>query len=369
MIHAAHSSNPDLKGAIAELESGLPGEARLVLFFASPAYPPAAIASAMRQAFPGATTIGCTTAGELVSGRVLQKSVVAMSLGPEEVGALHVEVVRGVRAAAQAGVKAALGRFESRVGGPLAGLARDRWAGLVLTDGLSVAEERIMETLSDATSLAFVGGSAGDDLAFSATHVFANGEAATDASVLALFESKRPFEVVKTQSFQALPGRLTATRVDEATRTVYEFDGRPAAKAYAEALGTTVPDLPSHFMSHPLGLMVSATEPFVRSPQQVKGDAVVFYCAMRPGMQLAVLEGGDIVRDTAHALAGRLGGETRARGIVNFHCILRTLQLAQEERSEAYGRLFAQVPMIGFSTYGEAYVGHINQTSTLLVFG
>ncbi len=368
MIHAAYSSNPDLKRAVAELKSGLEGQARLVLFFASPVYPAAAIASAVQQAFPGATTIGCTTAGELVSGRVLQKSVVAMSLGCEEIGALHVEVVRGVRASAQAGVKAALGRLESRVGEPLARLDRGRWAGFVLTDGLSVAEERVMETLSDATSLAFVGGSAGDDLAFSVTHVFANGEAVTDASVLALFEAKRPFEVIKTQSFQALPKRLTATKVDEATRTVYEFDGRPAAQAYAEALGTTVQDLPGQFMSHPLGVMVSPTEPFVRSPQQVKGDAVVFYCAMRQGMQLAVLQGGDIVRDTAHALAESLAGDGRARGIVNFHCILRTLQLAQEKQSDAYGCLFAQVPMVGFSTYGEAYVGHINQTSTLLVF-
>jgi hypothetical protein len=368
MIHAAHSSDPALKAAVRELKDGLGAQARLVLFFASPVYPPAAIASEMAKAFPGAITIGCTTAGELASGRVLQKSVVAMSLGCEEIGALFVDVVREVGASAQAGVKAALGRLEARVGAPLAGLDRGRWAGIVLTDGLSVAEERVMETLSDATSLAFVGGSAGDDLAFSATHVYANGEALRDATVLALLESKRPFEVVKTQSFEALPKRLTATKVDEATRTVYEFDGRPAAQAYAEALGTTVEDLPNRFMSHPLGLMVSATEPFVRSPQQVKGDAVVFYCAMRQGMALAVLKGGDIVRDTAHALAGRLAGDTRARGIVNFHCILRTLQLAREGQSEAYGCLFAQVPTVGFSTYGEAYVGHINQTSTMLVF-
>ena len=369
MIHTAYSSIPDVKGAVAELKSGLGDEgARLVAFFASPAYPPAELASAMRDAFPGAATIGCTTAGELISGRMLKRSLVAMSFGLEEIGALHVEVVRGVRSAAEAGLRAAFRRIESHLGVRLPELARDRWAGFVLTDGLSVAEERVMETLSDATNAAFVGGSAGDDLAFKTTHVSANGEAVTDASVLALFEARRPFEIVKTQSFEVLPARLTATKVDAATRTVFEFGGRPAAEAYAEALGTTVENLPSQFMSHPLGLMVSPTEPFVRSPQRVKGDAVVFYCAMREGMELALLKSRDIVRDTATVLGAFLHGETAARGIVNFHCILRTLELEKAGQTDAYGQLFAHVPMVGFSTYGESCVGHINQTSTMLVF-
>lgn len=57
-----------------------------------------------------------------------------------------------------------------------------------------------------------------------------------------------------------------------------------------------------------------------------------------------------------------------ARGIVDFHRILRTLELRNAGRTEAYGKLFERVPMVGFSTYGEAWVGHINQTSTMLVF-
>jgi hypothetical protein len=55
-------------------------------------------------------------------------------------------------------------------------------------------------------------------------------------------------------------------------------------------------------------------------------------------------------------------------GMIDFQCILRTLQLRDEQRCDRYGEIFEGIPAIGFSTYGEAYLGHMNQTSTMLVF-
>ena len=85
-------------------------------------------------------------------------------------------------------------------------------------------------------------------------------------------------------------------------------------------------------------------------------------------MELALLEGTDIVADTRSAIEASRAANGRIRGLVEFQCVSRTQQLRDEGRASQYAEIFSGVPMVGFSTYGEAYLGHINQSSTVLVF-
>ena len=125
-------------------------------------------------------------------------------------------------------------------------------------------------------------------------------------------------------------------------------------------------DAPNHFMSHPVGLL-SGDEIFVRSPQQIKDGRMVFYCNVLRGMELALLASTDIVADTRNAVKARNGHGKAIAGLLNFHCILRTLELEKDEVTDEYGKIFSGIPTVGFSTYGEEYLGHINQTSTMLL--
>jgi len=338
---------------------------RVVLFFASADYEPAKISRLMQNAFPDACVVGCTTAGEIASGEMLSGSVAAMFLGSEIVEDVAAVVVEHLNSGIA--VHEAFAKFEDHFQASPATWDVGEYLGLVLVDGLSGAEERLMEKIGDATDVFFVGGSAGDDLKFKSTYIYAGGKTYSDSAVLVLMRVRRGFEIVKTQSFRRIGKSLVATKVDEARRMVIEFNHKPALEAYAEALGVPTAEGPNRFFEYPLGLMVEG-EPFVRSPQRADGGSIVFYCQIKEGMELQVLKAADIVTDTRLAIAAKKAAMGRICGLIDFQCILRTLQLRNENRCHEYGAIFEGIPTAGFSTYGEAYLGHLNQTSTMVLF-
>lgn len=363
-VHVTKSQNPDPYAAADEIRTSF-AETKpcLVLFFASSSYGPDGISAAMKNAFPDSMTIGCSTAGELISGHMLKKSVVAMGFDSDIIKNVYADTIS---LDSQKSVDSTLDNLTGSMGKTPISLDPSRYVGLILFDGLSGAEETVMERIGDRTDIQVIGGSAGDDLAFSATYVYLNGKAYKNTAIFAILEPSKRFDILKTQSFCSLGKKLTPTKVDSANRKVLEFNGKPAAQAYADAIGVSCSDVSSQFMKNPVGLMAE-NEPFVRSPQRVEQDAVYFYCQVREGVDLEVLSSTDIVSDTKKAIE-EANKNAPIEAIINFNCILRTLQLEQEGKTDEYGQIFTDIPTIGFSTYGEEYIGHINQTATMLLF-
>lgn len=339
-----------------------------VLWFASPKLEPEKIAEKLSSAFPGATCIGCTSSGELASGKMLKGALVALVADAETIPTAYASLIEDVKSGDS--TKAALYDLAERAGSTAPSkLDPSQLIGLVLQDGMSGAEELVMANLSGATNVAFVGGSAGDDLAFQATKVFVGNKGGSGRGALALLAPKNGFRILKTQSFSVKDTVLEVTECDPGTRTVISFNDEPAAEAYAKAVGVPVSELSNAFGRNPLGLLVEGGEPFVRSPREIQGTKVAFYCEVLPEMKLHLLQATNIVEQTKKDLASALESFGNCSAIINFHCILRTLELEATEACNAYGAIFNDVPMIGLSTYGESYVGHINQTSTMVLIG
>jgi hypothetical protein len=344
------TANTDLHSSIPDLKGSLPAKPTFILYFHSPIFDAGAVAATLAAAYPGVPSLGCSTAGEIATGKMLDGGLVVAGFEADEIPRAEVVEIVGDD------VKAPLAALTGAYGD----VDFSTHVGLILMDGLSGKEEALMESLGDSTDLIFVGGSAGDDLKFVKTSVAVNGHVTTGAGAMALLYVPAGFDLIKTQSFCTTGKTLTPTRVDREERAVLEFNGKPAAQAYAEAVGAASIDAASNaFMTYPLGLM-AGDEPFVRSPQRIDGDKVHFYCSVHEDVELALLKGQDILADTEQALK-----ETQSRSLIVFNCILRTLDLKNQGKTNAFGKLFSK-PAIGFSTYGEAYLGHINQTATIL---
>jgi len=364
----AYSTKPNIAEAVAELKTEFSDfDAKAIMYFASTIYEPAALSKTICDAFPNTITFGCTTAGELVTGKMLDQSIVAMAFSPKILGDIKVVVTENIKNDKRA-IDRAFASFQAHFGKTASDLDHNKYVGIALLDGMSGMEEKLIERIGDLTNISFVGGSVGDDLQFKATYVFMEGKAYTNAAVLAILKPKTQFSILKTQSFKLSGKKLTVTKAIEAERRVIEFDNQPATIAYSQALGIEPVKLSEFMFEHPVGLMDFKGEPFVRSPRVVEGTDVLFYCAINKGFELDILESRDIVEDTKADLEAKINEMVGISAIINFHCILRTLELKQKQQTQAYADIFGDIPNIGFSTYGECYIGHINQTSTMLVF-
>lgn len=371
-LRSAGSRQRDARSAADEIIDGLGDiDAGAVLFFASPSVGGEAFAEALTRRFPKAAVIGCTTAGEFTEQHTGTGGVTAVAL-PNSLVRSVASALADLDHGVDAGIAAAVADLERQVGKPLRELDPGRYVGLVLIDGLHGDEERVNDVLGNAAPLlSFVGGSAGDDLAFVKTRVFAGGKGHDNGAALLVLESAAPFQIIKSCSFVPMGRTFTITEADVPARTVWALDGRPAAEVYAEAVGRPVSELGSNaFMSHPVGLMIDG-RPWIRSPQRViDGRGIKFYCQVLPDMQVELMRGTDLVgetRDDLRRAADELGGQVS--GAIMFNCILRRLEIDEKGLADGFVDALGGVPTAGFHTYGESWLGHINQTLTAVLFG
>jgi hypothetical protein len=346
-------------------------DAALTAFFCSSRYDCERLGRELSSRISG-PLIGCTTAGEIDQHGYVEGGLVGVSL-------ISPQLVADVRLVRQ------LDQFSPE---DARGLVREmraelasRWQGdtegvghfaLTLIDGLSMLEEQTAAFLHEALGgVPLIGGSAGDDLAFEQTRVFAEGEFISNAAVLCLVQTTLPFRAFKTQHLQPTAEKLVITAANPEQRRVMEIDGAPAAEVYAELLDLSVDQLtPEVFSGHPVLLRIGG-ESYVRSIQRVDQDgSLVFYCAIDNGLVLTLARGDDLVGSLEEQL-GRLNEELGSVELVlGCDCILRRLEMQQKGLIEDVVARVTKSGFVGFSTYGEQFDGvHVNQTLTGVALG
>lgn len=338
--------------------------------FTSPVYDLEALGAALQANFRG-PVVGCTTAGELTPAGYQSGSVTGFSI-PRSVADVRLWPIRDV-AAMDASALNELGQRvqetckEDRAHDP--SLAQ---FGVLLVDGMCRREEEVVGHLGAALlQMPLVGGSAGDDRNHERTCVLAEGRFESNTALLAVFTTRHPFALIKTQNFEATANKLVITRAQRDARLVLRIDGRPAAEAYAEAVGVAVDALEDQiFSAHPLMLRAGG-EYYVRSIRRVHEDgSLSFYCAIDEGLVLTVARSVDLVDDLRASLSQEQTNIANPELVIGFECLYRRLEAERQGLAEMMGTLMARNRVIGFHGYGEqANALHINQTFTGIVLG
>lgn len=355
----------DESSAVDEILQQLqPAGLKAVMLFVSVDYRLDVLAERLSKAF-SVPVFGCTTAGHIGPGGYRPRGLQATGFYGSSIS-VRIEVLQPLERC-----QAAVSALEQKLD-PIPPDSATRRFGVLLVDGLSHMEERLTSAVHHCfPDIPMIGGSAGDDLSFSATHVYAEGRFLSNAAVLALFETDVAFAAFKFQHFVPTDDILVVTDADEEQRTVREFNGEPAALAYAQHLGLTLESLsPTVYSQHPVMLKVGSDH-YVRSIQQCNADlSLTFYCAIAKGIVLRLGKAVNPLEVAEQAFADVRQRVSNPALIIGCDCVLRRLEFEHTGLSRQVGDFLVNNKVVGFSTYGEQFNAlHMNQTFTGLAIG
>ncbi|MBP0462374.1 FIST C-terminal domain-containing protein [Roseomonas sp. PWR1] len=352
-------------------------QADLVLYFgARPVLAEGGCHQALREAFPGAVVVGCSTGGQSLGLEVEEDGAVGAALR-----FAGTRVRLATENAIERGASHACGR---RLGAALA--APDLAGVLVLSDGLHVNGSALAAGITErlGPGVPVSGGLAGDGAAFAATLVGAGEAAPAERRVAAIgfYGPSVRFGHGSAGGWRRFGPERRITQADGPV--LHELDGAPALDLYERYLGDEAQGLPGSALLFPLRIWNPARpgHELVRTVLGVDKAArsMTFAGDMPAGWRAQLMRGGvdglvSGAAEAARAAAQRCEGAAGDGLALLVSCIGRRLLMGQRtaEEIEAVAAQFPPgQPILGFYSYGElsplAASGHCelhNQTMTV----
>ena len=259
---------------------------------------------------------------------------------------------------------------------PSMSLNSQRTFALTWVDGLSASESFLMEAVyqSGKFPVLFIGGSAGGKLDFKHTWLF-DGQRMLENHALIGFVEMAPsyrYSVFKSQNFSQTQTRFNIAESDPALRYVASVidDNTGRLVSFIDKLCNHFSCSPSQLdgklQDHTFAVNVDG-ELYIRSVAKIDlhADRIYFYADISFGDELILVKATDFVSQTESDYHRFSANKPKPVGAIFNDCILRRL-FNSSQLSRAPG--FADIPVAGFSTFGELLGIHINQTLTALFF-
>ncbi len=345
--------------------------ASLVLYFAAPGtLDDGARFAELRQAYPGAKLLGCSTGGEILGDSVHDGSVVATAI---EFAATQLRVAKehtrdGTNAVE---IGASLARQLERQG--LRGV-------FVLSDGTTVNGTELVAGMQKVLGrdIGLTGGLAGDGASFRTTRVGLDTNPEPGAVVaVGFYGSRISIGSGSVGGWDAVGPRRVVTRASG--NTLYDLDGLPALDLYKQYLGAEAAQLPASALLFPLRIH-PPRDPDAALVRTVVGideekKAMIFAGTIPQGHTAQVMLGHFDKLIAGAGDAAKKAAIPAAQLAILVSCIGRKLLLGQRTADEVEAVaevLGATCRTAGFYSYGEiapmeasAFSDLHNQTMTI----
>ena len=246
---------------------------------------------------------------------------------------------------------------------------------LVYIDGLSRSETFLMQALYESRKFPcpYIGGSAAPD-AHGRACVYDGEESLEDHAVITLVRLRRGYRygIFKTQAVEKTDTSFIIDKASTALRSVETLqlssgETLPALEALKRTLGVhSAADLDAAMQKYTFASDINE-DFFIRSVSALDHarGRLNLYCDIVTGERLHLMKRGSLADTLAKALADFQRGKPAPLGGILNDCILRRLCYASET-----GHIdeFRDVPVAGFSSFGEIAGLHVNETLTALFF-
>ncbi|MFT3776010.1 MAG: FIST N-terminal domain-containing protein [Minicystis sp.] len=371
---AAHSLARDVRAQLGGVEPVL------LVAFASTKQPLGEIARHLRAAFPRATLLSASTAGEFTEATDAKGHAAVFALAGDY--RVFAGMGSGLAKDVEGAVRGAVGDLPVEVAEH-----PHRTAILLLDPIAGMSEEATLiaaSYLGEGVRLA--GGAAGDDLAMKQTFVGCGERVASDAVVAAVIFSKQPLGLGVCHGHEPLSRPLRVTKASGAT--VFEIEGRPAWQVWEEETRASAAarglqpeaDIGAFLLRYEAGLS-SGDAYKIRAPLSRGADgSISFACGIPEGTVIRITQSDpahqiDSARTAAKRARAQLG-DGKVAGALVFDCICRNLILGPDfvRAAVAIADELGGVRLAGFETYGEIALdagdmsGFHNTTSVVLAF-
>jgi hypothetical protein len=380
-IRIGSSIAVDLAEAIDEAFHGLDlhHNPKLLVVLASPERDLAGIGQALETRCPGAAVIGCSTAGEIITGGAIDRGLVLWALG-----GTGIRVSTGWADSKESNLRQAAQQAASC----LNNLERhDNTVLLLLSDGLSGDQMEVVRGAYDVANIdvPLVGGCAGDYLAMQQTTQLHGHQVMSGAVVAAAITSERPMGIGVCHGWEPVSDPMLVTE-SHGTELI-TLDDQPALDVFLnffnppEQVRTNAQAFADFAATHPIG---------IRRRDRIEMRHITGFDLNRRSLQmvaevpqgaLSFLSNGDYSSvldaaiESAETAVSALGEEPGI-GLLLFDCVSRKSIFGDKQLQEETSLISRQcqgIPMAGFYTYGEIARTHgsggfHNQTLVTLAF-